>query len=458
MTMEMQEQEKKIYIKTYGCQMNMYDSEKMQELMAEQGFGVTEEVADGDLVVLNTCHIREKAAEKMYSELGRIRKIKEKRKNDGKNTVIAVAGCVAQAEGAEIRARAPYVDVIVGPQSYQRLPGLVKNAEKGAKKGVDLDFSTIGKFDFLDEEVEKEQQKASPFEVKASAFLTIQEGCDKFCTFCVVPYTRGAEYSRSVAEIYREALRLAERGTKEINLLGQNVNAYHGIGPNGETWTLGKLIRHIAEIPQIERIRYTTSHPRDVDDDLIEAHRDVEKLMPFLHLPVQSGSDNILKQMNRKHTADEYRRIIDRFREAQPDIEFSSDFIVGYPGETEQDFRDTMKLVEDVNFSLSYSFIYSARPGTPAANESDDTPKQVKTERLQELQALLEKQMLDHARAKVGKTLPILVNRKGKYEGQIQGTTPYMQPVILQDNGELMNKIVDVEITELKDRALLGSV
>ena len=454
-----QAQDKKIFIKTYGCQMNFYDSEKMEELMEDQGYGLTQEVDQGDLVVLNTCHIREKAAEKMYSELGRIRNIKEKRKQEGKNTVIAVAGCVAQAEGEEIKSRAPYVDVIVGPQSYQRLPGLVKNAEKGAKKGLDLDFSTVDKFDFLDEEVEKEQQKKeNPFEVKSSAFLTIQEGCDKFCTFCVVPYTRGAEYSRSVSEVYREALRLAERGAKEIVLLGQNVNAYHGRGPDGNSWSLGKLIRHIAEIPQVERIRYTTSHPRDVDDDLIEAHRDVEKLMPFLHLPVQSGSDNILKKMNRKHSSDDYRRIIDKFREASPEIEFSSDFIVGYPGESEQDFRDTMKLVEDVGFSLSYSFIYSARPGTPAANIEDDTSKSVKTERLQELQALLERQMIERAKEKVGKKLPVLINRKGKYEGQVQGFTPHMQPVILEDAEQHFNTIKEVEINSLKDRALLGSL
>lgn len=441
--------------------MNVYDSEKMQSLMAAEGFGVSDIPDDSDLVVLNTCHIREKASEKMYSELGRIRKMKDKRRKEGKNTVIAVAGCVAQAEGTAIKQRAPFVDVIVGPQSLQRLPQLVKNAEAGAKKGIDLDFSVDDKFDFLNEEIAKEKQlkhRQKTGEARSTAFLTIQEGCDKFCTFCVVPYTRGAEVSRSVMQIEREAKALVERGVKEITLLGQNVNAYHGVNKNGKEVGLGYLASVLADIDGLERIRYSTSHPRDVDEELIKAHGNIEKLMPFIHLPVQSGSDAILKKMNRKHTADHYRKIIDGFMSVRPDIELSSDFIVGYPGETEQDFRDTVKLVEDIEFSLAYSFIYSARPGTPAANMEDDCPRSVKSERLQELQNILENQMLSHAREKVGRTLPVLINRKGKFEGQVQGFTPYMQPVVIENAGEYFNQIVDVNITGMVDRALKGEV
>lgn len=454
---------KKMFIKTYGCQMNFYDSEKMGGTMNNHGFKLEEEISDEcDLIVLNTCHIREKASEKMYSDLGRIKKFKDKRKAEGKNTVVAVAGCVAQAEGSEIKSRAPYVDIVVGPQSYQRLPMLVKNAEESVKfgntkAGVDLDFSTIDKFDFLLEEIEKEQLPADVHEIRSTAFLTVQEGCDKFCTFCVVPYTRGAEVSRDVNQIYREALLLAERGTKELNLLGQNVNAYHGKADK-ETWGLAKLIRHIANIKGIERIRYTTSHPRDMDDDLINLHGECEKLMPFVHLPVQSGSDNILKLMNRKHTADDYRRIIDKFRKVRSDIEFSSDFIVGFPGETEQDFRDTLKLIEDIQFTLSYSFIYSARPGTPGANMEDNTPPELKKERLHELQALLEKQMFEQLENKVGRTMPVLLNRTGKYENHIVGFSPYCQPVIIENRPDLMHKIVDVKIERAVDRALLGRI
>lgn len=452
------QENKKIYIKTYGCQMNMYDSEKMQSLMAKEGFEINDIPEDSDLVVLNTCHIREKAAEKMYSDLGRIRKMKDRRKAEGKNTVIAVAGCVAQAEGAAIKERAPFVDIIVGPQSFQRLPALVKNAENGAKRGIDLDFSVDNKFDFLSEEIAKEQQQKEIGSARSTAFITIQEGCDKFCTFCVVPYTRGEEVSRSVVQIEKETQALVGRGVKEISLLGQNVNAYHGFDENRQQTSLGKLARRLAEIDGLERIRYSTSHPRDVDDELIKAHGEVEKLMPFVHLPVQSGSDNILKKMNRKHSSDHYRRIIDGFRDARPDIEFSSDFIVGYPGETNQDFRDTIKLIEDVEFSLAYSFIYSARPGTPAANLEIDIPKDVQVARLTELQELLEKQMLNNAKKKVGTIMPVLINKIGKYEGQVHGFTPYMQPVAIQNASEHFNQIVDVKITELKDRTLLGEL
>jgi tRNA-2-methylthio-N6-dimethylallyladenosine synthase len=382
-------------------------------------------------------------------------KVKNKRKKEGKNTVIAVAGCVAQAEGAEIKARAPYVDIVVGPQSYQRLPQLVENAELGSKAGLDLDFSTVNKFDFLNEEVEAREQK-NDFIEKSTAFLTVQEGCDKFCTFCVVPYTRGPEYSRSVSEIYREALKLVSEGVKELNLLGQNVNAFHGKGENGEIITLGKLVDHLAKIKGLERIRYTTSHPRDVDEDLINSHKYNEKLMPFVHLPVQSGSDRILAEMNRKHTSDDYRRVIDRFLAARSDIEFSSDFIVGYPNESEKDFRDTMKLIEDIKFSLSYSFIYSPRPGTKAAILEDNITKEVKVARLQELQALLETQMHRFLANKVGKTMPVLVSRKGKYEGHYLGFTPYMQPVIIENGREYFNQIIDVTVETVRDRALTG--
>lgn len=447
---------KKMFMKTYGCQMNFYDSEKMQEVMGSQGFGISDDMENSDLVIINTCHIREKASEKMYSELGRIRKIKESRKKEGKNTVIAVAGCVAQAEGKFIKQRAPYVDIVVGPQSYSRLPAMVNNAEEGAKKNIDLDFSVVDKFDFLNEEITK--QEASKEEVKPTAFVTIQEGCDKFCTFCVVPYTRGAEYSRSVNEIYREVLKLVENGTKEVTLLGQNVNAYHGKTYEGDVWGLGKLIEHLAKIPNLERIRYTTSHPRDCDEDLYSAHKHVEKLMPFIHLPVQSGSDKILKAMNRKHTRDEYFRIIDKFRAARSDIEFSSDFIVGYPNETEADFEDTYDLAEQVKFSLSYSFIYSARPGTPAANLDDEIEKKLKQERLYRLQALLDKQMLEFLENKKDTTQKAHISRKGKFDGQYLGFLPTCQPVIINDYNGNFNDIIDVKVTDVKGRDLVGEV
>lgn len=455
--------QKKLYIKTYGCQMNIYDSEKMQNMMGNEGFTTTDNMEEGDLIIINTCHIREKASDKMYSELGRIRDIKQERKKEGKNTVIAVAGCVAQAEGAEIKARAPYVDVIVGPQSFQRLPQMVLNAEAGKKNGINLDFSTDEKFDYLREESESQANRFLTPKDKhvASAFLTIQEGCDKFCTFCVVPYTRGAEVSRPVEQIYREALKLAESGVKEITLLGQNVNGYHGKTHEGKVWGLGELMLHIANIPQIERIRYSTSHPNDCDESLFAAHAASPKIMPFIHLPVQSGSNNILKAMNRKHTADDYLRVIENFRKHRPDIEFSSDFIVGFPGETEQDFKDTMRLVEQVGFSLAYSFNYSPRQGTPAANIADDTPQKVKKERLIELQALIEKQMVHYLNNKIGTKQKVLISREGKKPNQAQGFTEYMQPVIIncanaEDAKNMFGKIVEVEIKSNYGRALEG--
>lgn len=428
--------------------MNFYDSGKMEDLLKPLGFSSSDEVAGSDLVILNTCHIREKAAEKVYSELGRIRLEKEEMKKQGRQMLIAVAGCVAQAEGKEIMARAPFVDIVVGPQSYQRLPQLVANATAKNGNVVELDFSANDKFDSLPEE----EQKSS-----VSGLLTIQEGCDKFCTFCVVPYTRGAEFSRSVPEIYREAIRLVEGGAKEIYLLGQNVNAYHGVAEDKEIWNLAKLIKHLAKINGLERIRYTTSHPRDMDDELIEAHGSVEKLMPFLHLPVQSGSNKILAAMNRKHDADFYLKIVDKLRAARPDIQLSSDFIVGFPGETEEDFMDTMKLVESVGFSQCYSFKYSPRPGTPAANDENQIAEDVKEERLARLQALIMSQQLEFNKSCVGKTMPVLFDRLGKFEGQILGKSPYMQSVYVS-SAEYSGEIVDVIIKGAFANSISGEI
>jgi tRNA-2-methylthio-N6-dimethylallyladenosine synthase len=367
---------RKLYIKSYGCQMNVYDSHRMADTMAPQGFIESARPEDADLVVLNTCHIREKAAEKVYSELGRIRKMKEAAAADGRQMRIAVAGCVAQAEGQEIMRRAPVVDLVVGSQNYHRLPEFLARAEAG-EKVVDTEFPAEDKFDFV-----APASRAVTRARGVSAFVTVQEGCDKFCTFCVVPYTRGAEVSRPVAKILAEVERLADAGVREITLIGQNVNAYHGEGPGGAAFTLGRLLQRLAEVPGIARLRYTTSHPRDVDDSLIAAHRDLPGLMPFLHLPVQSGSDRILAAMNRRHTRADYLRALDRLRAAQPEIAFSSDFIVGFPGESDQDFSATLSLVDEVGFAAAYSFRYSARPGTPAAEMSGPVPDPVQIERL----------------------------------------------------------------------------
>ncbi|MBN8530746.1 MAG: tRNA (N6-isopentenyl adenosine(37)-C2)-methylthiotransferase MiaB, partial [Alphaproteobacteria bacterium] len=368
---------KKLHIKTYGCQMNVYDSARMADVMAPLGYKTTDSADDADLIILNTCHIREKASEKVYSELGRIRVAKKVREDSNNPILIAVAGCVAQAEGEEIMKRTPFVDIVVGPQSYHELPELVAKATRKAGGVVALDFPAVSKFDHLPE-------PSAP--ASGSAFLSVQEGCDKFCTFCVVPYTRGAEYSRPVADIVREAESLVKRGVVEITLLGQNVNAYHGEGEDG---TLAKLIRRLAKIPGLKRIRYTTSHPRDMDADIIAAHGEVEQLMPYLHLPVQSGSDRILKAMNRKHTAKEYLAIIENLRAARPDLALSSDFIVGFPGETEEDFQATLGLVKQVGFASAFSFMYSPRPGTPAEGYGNQIDEEVKAERLHRLQTLL---------------------------------------------------------------------
>ncbi len=442
---------KKLHIKTYGCQMNVYDSTKMADLLKPLGFEASPDFIDADMVILNTCHIREKASEKVYSELGQIRKEKTRQKKAGKKMVLAVAGCVAQAEGHEIFARAPYVDIVVGSQSYHRLPELFAKAEKGERGNglIDLDFPEDSKFDKLPVE---------PSEKNVSAFLSVQEGCDKFCTFCVVPYTRGAEYSRSVTEVYREALALVSAGAKEITLLGQNVNAYHGEGINGEIWNLAKLIKHIAKIPQVERIRYMTSHPLDMDDELITLHGEEEKLMPFLHLPIQSGSDRMLKLMNRKHTSDFYMEIIEKMRKARPDIAFSSDFIVGFPGETEADFEQTMRIVSEVGYAQCYSFKYSPRPGTPAAEREGQVAEEVKTERLKRLQNLIQVEQYNFNKATVGKTLPVLFDRKGKYKGQVIGKTPYMQSVHVMAAENYQNKIVNVLISEVHSNSLKGDL
>lgn len=440
---------KKLYIKSYGCQMNAYDSNKMVDLLSNFGYSTTAELNDADMIILNTCHIREKAAEKVYSELGRIRELKEERKTQGKETLIVVAGCVSQAEGDEIFIRAPYVDIVVGPQTYHNLPELIAKVSRKHKYVLDLDFPSISKFDSLPE---------SSIPQGLSAFLTIQEGCDKFCKFCCVPYTRGAEYSRPLNEIYREALLLVNQGAVEITLLGQNVTAYHGKNPEEQEISIADLIKYLAQIPNLQRIRYTTSHPNDMMDDLIELHKHEPKLMPYLHLPVQSGSDKILKEMNRKHTAAKYFEIINRYREACPDILFSSDFIVGYPGETEEDFEATLELIRRVNFSQAYSFKYSMRPGTPAAILDTQIAEDIKTQRLARIQALLTEQQHAANDAAIGKISMVLFEKKGKYPGQIQGKNQYAQAVCAMGNYEHIGKILPVKIDKVIGTTLSGEI
>ncbi|GAB4163008.1 MAG: tRNA (N6-isopentenyl adenosine(37)-C2)-methylthiotransferase MiaB [Rickettsiaceae bacterium] len=441
---------KKLYIKTYGCQMNVYDSLKMQELLAPFGFEPTELLDEADMVILNTCHIREKASEKVYSELGRIKKVKDKRLEAGHSAmIIAVAGCVGQAEGEEIFRRTPYVDIVVGPQSYHTLPDLIAKLARSEKHLIELDFIEEDKFDNLPQDYQGQG---------ASAFVSIQEGCDKFCTFCVVPYTRGAEFSRPVEQIYRESMAVVAKGAKEVHLLGQNVNAYHGKANNDQTYSLADLIKHVATITGLERIRYTTSHPRDMNDELIALHGQEQKLMPFLHLPIQSGSNKILKAMNRKHTREEYFTIIDKLRVARPDIVMSSDFIIGFPGETDEDFADTLDLVKRIRFGQCFSFKYSPRPGTPAA-AMEQVPEEVKVERLATLQQELAKQQFEQNVASVGKVMPVLFEKDGKFEGHIVGKTPYMQSVYMEDVGKsLIGKIVDVKITKALATSVTGEI
>lgn len=436
---------KKVFVKSYGCQMNAYDAERMADVLTSQGFSETTAVEDADLVILNTCHIREKAAEKVYSELGRIRQLKRERIAEGRETTVVVAGCVAQAEGREIQRRAPVVDVVVGPQSYHRLPELLARA--GRERGVvDTEFPVEDKFDHLPGVRGR----------GVTAFLTIQEGCDKFCTFCVVPYTRGAEVSRPVAKVVAEAERLAAAGVREITLIGQNVNAYHGEGPDGHIWGLARLLHRLAEVPGIARLRYTTSHPRDMDDSLIAAHRDLPCLMPYLHLPVQAGSDRVLAAMNRKHTGSEYRRLIERVRAARPDVALSSDFIVGFPGETDRDFEDTLRLIEDVGFATAFYFKYSPRPGTPGADMTDHAPEPVKVERLARLQALLEEQRRAFNHGTIGRTVDVLLEKPGRHPGQLAGKSPYLQPVQIEANGQQVGEVVPVRIVRASTNSLFG--
>jgi len=433
--------------------MNVYDSDRMQDLMSSIGYQNIDKPDEADMVIINTCHIREKAAEKLYCDLGRIKKHKDKQQKLGRQMIVAVAGCVGQAEGEEIFKRAPVTDIIVGPESYQTLPDLVGKVLRDKSRQIDLDFKPNNKFDIL-----KESQEKSA----VSSFLSIQEGCDKFCTFCVVPYTRGAEFSRSVSQVYNEALSLANKGAIEIYLLGQNVNAYHGLDENGDIFNLAKLIKKIAQIPQIKRIRYTTSHPRDMDDELIAAHLEVEKLMPFLHLPVQSGSNKILKAMNRKHTRQDYFKVIEKLRKARPDIGLSSDFIVGFPGETNQDFADTLDLVRQVGFSQCYSFKYSPRQGTPASDAENQIDEEIKDARLQELQNLLYEQQIIYNKQFEGKIFPVLFDRKPskakeKSFGQIIGKSPYLQSVVIDDKEEkYLGKLVNVKIIKSRPSSLIG--
>ncbi len=441
---------RKVYVKSFGCQMNVYDSRRMADTLAPEGYVETVAAEDADLVILNTCHIREKAAEKVYSELGRVRVMKEAAAADGREVVVAVAGCVAQAEGEEIIRRAPVVDLVFGPQSYHRLPDLLDRAKRNGK-AIDTEFPVDDKFNHL------AAPSAATIRARGvSAFVTVQEGCDKFCTFCVVPYTRGAEVSRPVQKILAEIEHLAAAGVREITLIGQNVNAYHGEGPDGRTWSLPRLLERVARIEGIARLRYTTSHPRDMDADLIAAHRDLAELMPQLHLPVQSGSDRILAAMNRRHSRADYLAIVRRLRDARPDLALTSDFIVGFPGETESDFADTLRLIDDVGFAGSFSFKYSQRPGTPGAEMDEQIPEDVKSERLQRLQAAIDRQQEAFNLACVGKSFDVLFEKPGRHDGQIVGRSPYLQPVPVTAPQSLIGKLAAVTITEAAGNSLLG--
>nr|WP_258124069.1 tRNA (N6-isopentenyl adenosine(37)-C2)-methylthiotransferase MiaB [Mesorhizobium onobrychidis] len=432
--------------------MNVYDSQRMTDALAADGYTATDAIGEADLVLLNTCHIREKAAEKVYSELGRIREMKAERAQAGREMLVGVAGCVAQAEGAEIIRRSPAVDLVIGPQTYHRLPGVLARV-RGGEKIVETDYAIEDKFEHLPQPKHAEIIKRG-----VTAFLTVQEGCDKFCTFCVVPYTRGSEVSRSVAQIVAEAERLAQAGVREVTLLGQNVNAWHGEGENAEEWGLGRLLFRLAEIPGLARLRYTTSHPRDMDDELIAAHRDLPALMPYLHLPVQSGSDRILKAMNRRHTAKDYLTLLDRIRAARSDIALSGDFIVGFPGETDADFEATMELVRQVNYASAFSFKYSPRPGTPGAEMADHVPEAVKDERLQRLQALLLKQQQDFGARLVGSTIDTLIEKPGRQAGQKVGRSPWLQPVIVDEKSGEIGEIIQVRITKTGYNSLFAEL
>jgi len=455
---EMRQNTKKLFIKTYGCQMNVYDSDRMADALAPHGYEPTADIAMADLVLLNTCHIREKASEKVFSELGRLKELQSERRAGGADLMIGVAGCVAQAEGEEIARRAPVVDMVFGPQAYHKLPDMLAKAEAqrhmhpSLKRAViDTDFPEEDKFDHL-----PAAKKEVTIRRGLTAFLTVQEGCDKFCSFCVVPYTRGAEVSRPVRQVLAEARGLVEGGVKEITLLGQNVNAYHGVDEAGRTVGLGELAYLLAGIDGLERLRYTTSHPRDMDDALIAAHRDLDILMPYLHLPVQSGSDRILKAMNRRHTGAEYLKVIERIKTARPDMALSGDFIVGFPGETDQDFEDTLKIIADVGYASAYSFKYSTRPGTPGANLGDQVAEEVKSERLWRLQDQVNAQTTAFHASCVGKTLPVLIERPGRMAGQVGGRSPYLQAVHLDGSTDLIGAIHQVEIIGTSTNSLVG--
>ena len=436
--------QKRLFIKTYGCQMNVYDSERMADVLRPLGYGVVDDPEGADLVVLNTCHIREKATEKVYSELGYIKQMKDRKAEAGGRMTIAVAGCVAQAEGKEIMHRQKAVDLVVGPQAYHQLPELIARAHRATGERLAADFAADEKFDALPAERQVNG---------VTAFLTVQEGCDKFCTFCVVPYTRGGEWSRPVNDIVEEAKRLAGAGVREVTLLGQNVNAYDGDGQ-----TLAKLVRQLAKIDGLDRIRYTTSHPRDMGEDLIEAHGELPELMPYLHLPVQAGSDKILKAMNRDHTAESYVRLIERIRAARPDIAMSGDFIVGFPGERDADFEKTLDLVREVGFASAFSFKYSRRPGTPASAMPGQVEEEVKAERLERLNQLLDEQQRAFNAVQVGKVLPVLFEKPGRHPGQIVGRSPYLQAVHCEGGEQLIGKIVPVRIESAAKMSLGGGL
>ena len=442
---------KKFYIKTFGCQMNVYDSGRIANILENMGLEATNHQADADIVIFNTCHIREKAAEKVFSDLGRAELIKKEREQNGLDTIIGVVGCVVQAEDEQIAKRAPFVDFATGPLTYHRIPEMlakIMRRKKHADSIIDTEFPVEAKFDFLPE------NKASG----GCSYLAIQEGCDNFCTYCVVPYTRGAEYSRPVAEVVAEAKKLVVGGSLELNLLGQNVNSYHGEDESGKERNLAYLLRRIAEIDGLERIRYTTSYPADVDDDLIACHHDLKKLMPYLHLPVQSGSDRILKAMNRRHTSDDYKRIIDKLYEANPELRMSSDFIVGFPGETDEDFAKTVEMVNYVKYIQAFSFKYSKRAGTPAAIMPNQVEEKVKKQRLEELQNLLFSYQEKFNLSCIGKTMSVLFEQKGRHKGQLVGRTPYMQNLHADADKSLLNKIVNVKVVEATTNSLSGKV
>ncbi len=445
-------QVRKVFVKTYGCQMNVYDSDRMTDALAKDGYVSTDVMEDADLVLLNTCHIREKAAEKVYSALGRLRDLKKKKAGEGREMMIGVAGCVAQAEGDEILRRAPAVDLVIGPQTYHRLPEALKRVKRG-ERVLETDYAIEDKFEHL-----PAPDKAKTKARGVTAFLTVQEGCDKFCTFCVVPYTRGSEVSRPVAQIVAEAQKLVDGGVREITLLGQNVNAWHGVGPDGEKWGLGELLHRLTKIEGLARLRYTTSHPRDMDDSLIEAHRDLPQLMPYLHLPIQSGSNRILKAMNRRHTTAEYIALIARIKAARPDLALSGDFIVGFPGETDEDFEDTLRLVETVGYAQAFSFKYSTRPGTPGADLEDQVPEDVKANRLERLQALLLSQQNAFAQGCIDKTIDLLLEKPGRMPGQLIGRSPWLQSVNVDAKSSQIGDIVSVRITGAGPNSLFAEV